>query len=93
MSQQLFLNRIFSNLLLNNILNYSNNNSKEYNNLTSYLPNDSQHLTKGYYYPLFYNQKLFLNECIQHTPYSNLIKGNIDKPCTSLHCKYKKIIL
>ncbi len=95
MTQYLLKNKFYPNLLhynynsntnTNTNNSNSNNNSKQYNqSLIIYFPDLIELLKNNH-------NDSFLNECIQHSNYSNLIKENIKKPCTGLYCKYKKNI-
>ncbi len=93
MNQLLYFNRIYPFLPITKLYNSSSNPDTLFNSsqLINYTPN-SYHYAKNNYQNILtnLNQSRMLSTCIQHTPYSNLIYGNLEKPCTGVYCKYKK---
>ena len=99
MTQLFYLNRIYP-LSLTKIYNSpdSSNTNNYSKNIYNYSPisilSQNDNLMNTYQNPLYtlFNDSKVLSTCIQHTSYSNLIEGNLDKPCTGVYCKYRKII-
>jgi hypothetical protein len=96
MNQLFYLNRIYPFLPISKIYNSSDSsNTINYQkNIYNYFPISYDHLKNNIQPPLsiLFQDSKVLSTCIQHTPYSNLIHGNLDKPCTGIYCKYKKKI-
>ena len=94
MNQLFYLNRIYPFIPISKIYN-STLNSDTINNLPNvynYFPFKYEHLKNNIQPPLtiLFQDSKVLSTCIQHTPYSNLIYGNLDKPCTGIYCNYRK---